>query len=228
MSIDTNCSFSSNKLPENVFDCGQVRVKLLSMDRLKNNRLTGSKGHSERTLQFIDWLSREYMGSKVLLFPILSCNWMEMAHAAQFALCHGFYCNFFPYPRSYAKGIMSRNEYYQALKIASRLAEEYPKDIFLDFPLAGAADKSRKNICPAHSVSAHIDIDGFLSPCKYSIAKIGSIGECSLSDLWTRQLSIVKEVNQSCSKCSQYSECGGGCLGNKADDGIDYYCLRHQ
>jgi hypothetical protein len=34
----------------------------------------------------------------------------------------------------------------------------------------------------------------------------------------------VANLNASCSSCSQFASCGGGCLANKTKSGKEYYC----
>ena len=222
-SIDTNCNW--NNIPTTIFKCGQIRVKLLSLVEEKHDRLVGRKGHYQKVIAFINWLNHNFSGSKVLLFPVLSQNINEMEKVAEYAVDKGFYCNFFPYPRGFSiNAALAMQEYHRAIENIESLIERYPKDVFIDFPLAGATNRSLRNICPAVSVSTHIDVDGGLRLCKYSSTNIGSLEESSLIDLWNKQRNEVKKLNHLCSNCKLYPECGGGCLANKTEYGIDYYC----
>ncbi|RLI78199.1 hypothetical protein DRP04_10420 [Archaeoglobales archaeon] len=224
-SIDTNCNW--NKMPTTVFKCNQIRVKLLSLVEEKHDRLVGRKGHHQKVIGFINWLTHNFSGSKVLLFPVLSQNLNEMERVAEYAMDKGFYCNFFSYPREFSiNAALSRQEYYRAIENIRSLIERYPKDVFIDFPLAGAKNRSLRNICPAVFISSHIDVDGCLRLCKYSSKKIGSLEELSLIDLWNKQRNEVKKLNNFCSNCELYPWCGGGCLANKTKFGTDYYCMR--
>lgn len=150
-----------------------------------------------------------------------------MERVAKYAVDIGFYCNFFPYPKGFSiNAALTRQEYHRAIENIESLIEKYPKKVFIDFPLAGATNRSLRNICPAVFISSHIDVDGHLRLCKYSSKKIGSLEESSLIDLWNKQRNEVKKLNHLSSNCELYPECGGGCLANKTEYGMDYYCLR--
>lgn len=225
-SIDTNCNWVN--IPTTIFKCGQIRIKLLSLVEEKHDNLVGRKRHYQKVIGFIDWLTHNFSGSKVLLFPVLSQNLNEMERMAEYAVDSGFYCNFFPYPRSFnLENALSKREYYLALEKIDSLIKNYPKEVFIDFPLAGATNRSLRNICPAVFISSHIDVDGHLRFCKYSSKKIGSFKESSLIDLWNKQKDEVRNLNLFCSSCNLYSDCGGGCLANKTESGVDYYCSKY-
>lgn len=226
-SIDTNCNWIDN-IPTTIFKCDQIRVKLLSLVEEKHDKLVGRKGHYQKVIGFINWLTHNFSGSKVLLFTVLSPNLNEMERVAEYAIDIGFYCNFFPYPRGFSiNAALARQEYYHAIENIESLTERYPKDVFIDFPLAGATNGSLRNICPAVFMSSHIDVEGYLRLCKYSSKKIGSLEELPLLDLWNRQRNEVRNLNLFCSSCNLYSDCGGGCLANKTERGVDYYCSKH-
>lgn len=222
-SIDTNCNWDT--IPTTISKCGQIRIKLLSLVEKKHDRFVGRNGHYQKVTGFVNWLIHNFSGSKVLLFPVLSQNINEMERVAEYAVDKGFYCNFFPYPKGFSiNAALAMQEYHRAIEKIESLIEKYPKKVFIDFPLAGAANKSLRNICPAVSVSTHIDVDGHLRFCKYSSKKIGSLEESSLIDLWNKQRDEVKKLNHLCSNCTLYPACGGGCLANKTKYGKDYYC----
>lgn len=225
VSIDTNYSIPLGEQSNAILNCGQIRVKLLSTISGKHDSLVGVKGHYQKINQFMNWLDNDFKHSKVLLFPIMNSNLCEIERIAEFAMNRGFYCNFFTYPRGFSKfAALNKKDYFNAIKKVGNIYKFYPKRIFLDFPLAGLNDKSLKNLCPAIFISSHIDVNGYLRPCKYSSMKIGSLKDYSLCDLWDMQKREIQRLNSYCSSCNQYTYCGGGCLVNKADCGIDYYC----
>ncbi|MFZ2414954.1 MAG: radical SAM protein [Minisyncoccia bacterium] len=227
ISIDTNYNVPLGEQSNVILNFGQIRVKLFSTISEKHDRLVGVSGHYQKISQFMSWLDNNFRYSKVLLFPILSSNLNEIEQVAEFAIDRGFYCNFFTFPRgSNRLAALSKKDYIYVMKKVSDIFELYPKRIFLDFPLAGLNDRSLKNICPAIFISSHIDVDGYLRPCKYSSIKIGSLNEYSLHDLWEMQKMEVQRLNSHCLNCNRYSDCGGGCFANKTDRNIDYYCPR--
>ncbi len=225
VSVDTNCNMTLGEQSNTILNCGQIRLKLLSIVCDKHNRLVGVRGHYQKICQFMGWLNNNFKHSKVLLFPLLNSNLDEIELAAEFAIDHGFYCNFFAYPRGFNKlASLNKNEYSYVIKKIGEVFESYPNKIFLDVPLAGLNNRSLKNICPAIFISTHIDVDGHLRPCKYASMTIGSLKEYSLYELWDMQKIEVKWQNLHCTNCNQYPNCGGGCFANKTDCNIDYYC----
>lgn len=224
-SIDTNCTW--NDLPVIISKCNQIRVKLFSLDEKKHDLLVGKMGNYKKVVWFIKWLFDNFQGSKVLLFPLLRQNLDEMKQVAEYAIDLGFYCNFFPYPRKFGNAALDIQEFNLATRNLEILFKKYQKYVFIDIPLVGSRNKSLKNICPAIFISTHIDVDGYLRLCKYFPERVGSLKESSLIDLWNTQLKYINNINMVCSTCNTYSNCGGGCLANKNDFGLDYYCRRN-
>lgn len=221
-SIDTNCNW--DEIPETISKCGQIRIKLLSLKEDTHNILVGRKNY-RKVIRFINWLTQNFSGSKVIFFPIIRQNLYEIDHVVNFALDKGFYCNFFPYPRGFiSKPALSREEYKFFMNKLSLIFKRHPKNVFIDLPLLGLREKSLINICPAIFISSHIDVDGYLKICKFCSKKIGSLENLSLRSLWTNQKNTIKRFNIICSNCNFYLNCGGGCFVNKDKSGVDHYC----
>ncbi|MDW7990441.1 MAG: radical SAM protein [Archaeoglobaceae archaeon] len=225
-SVDTNCNWE--RIPNTVSKCSQIRVKILSLEGEKHDMLVGKRGHYEKVIKFINWLNQNFSGSKVLLYPVLSQNLNEIEQIVDFSIKIGFYCNLLFYPRDFCTNTMKKEEFFSLITKLEELIEIYPKKIFLDFPIAGLKKESLINICPAMVIGAHIDVDGFLKPCKFSSSIIGNIKELSIQELWNRKRELVASLNSFCSKCNFYFNCGGGCLANKTKRGVDYYCPKNE
>lgn len=205
---------------EKYFDL--VRVSIYSLEPEKHNRMFEQNEHSD-VLDFINSVADLKKG-KVLVIPLLEDNWSEISDIAEFSVKHGFKINPLPIPRYCInnQGSLSNDSFVKLLEELSNIQNLYENQLYLDVP-AGYKYFNKPSICPALRLSIDIGADGTVRPCKFSNISLGSIGE--LKQKWTTFKEIWNKSDK-CTKCSEQSKCGGGCLANKQSlSDIDDYCL---
>lgn len=104
----------------------------------------------------------------------------------------------------------------------AQIEKEFSIDIYLEdsFPLCIVPEQYKRFVhrCQWGITGISIDLYGNVAKCcTDSRYTLGNILETSLSDIWnaSRELDNRRKgllVPEKCQKCSQYSECGGGCI----------------
>ena len=101
------------------------------------------------------------------------------------------------------------------------LREIQSGEVIIDLPLLGRW--GMQNLCPGGWASMFVGTEGDVKPCPYFPYPIAYL-EGDVIIAWQMLKQRVAKLNKTCRSCSFFSQCGGGCLVNKDEDGRDFYC----
>jgi len=169
-------------------------------------------------LAYGERLTKDFPGEKILVFPICRDNKDEMASILGWCSKHNFRPNMFTVPRQHKHALLLE-EYPEVLRELCALPLQ---EIIIDTPLLGLSDWP--NLCSGGRLAMFIDVDGGVKPCPYFPYPLCHLDGDGVAKAWRCLQREVANLNASCSSCSQFASCGGGCLANKTKSGKEYYC----
>lgn len=215
-SVDTWAGFGEQTPSSNQIH--QMRLRLLSLNPEKHDELLGEKGNHRRVLAYGERLTKDFPGEKILVFPICRDNKDEMASILGWCREHNFRPNMFTVPRQHKHALLLE-EYPEVLRELCALPLQ---EIIIDTPLLGLS--GWPNLCSGGRLAMFIDVDGGVKPCPYFPYPLCHLDGDGVAKAWRCLQREVANLNASCSSCSQFASCGGGCLANKTKSGKEYYC----
>jgi len=214
-SADTWCGFEEDPSLDQIH---QMRLRLLSLYSEKHDELLGERGNHRRIMAYAEWLARYFSGERILVFPICRENRNEMSGILGWCREHNFRPNMFTVPRQHKHAFMP-DEYPEVIRELCTLPLQ---DIIIDTPLLGL--HGWPNLCSGGRLAMFIDVDGGVKPCPYFPYPLCHLDGDGIAKAWSCLQREVANLNASCSSCSQFASCGGGCLANKTESGKEYYC----
>jgi radical SAM protein with 4Fe4S-binding SPASM domain len=216
ISVDTWRGFEEQHSSYNQIQ--QIRLRLLSLNREKHDMLLGMNGSHKKAMAFGNWMLKNFAGEKILVFPICSENKNEMPKIVDWCRRIDFYPNMFiiPYKHRYALKLEDYPE------VTTQLLALPLQNVIIDTPLLGLS--GWPNLCSGGRLAMFIDVDGGVKPCPYFPYPLCHLDGDGVAKAWRCLQREVANLNASCSSCSQFASCGGGCLANKTESGKEYYC----
>lgn len=216
VSVDTWCGFKER--PSCYNQIQQIRLRLLSLNREKHDRLSGKSGSHKSAVAFSKLVFRNFPGEKILVFPICQENRNELPKIINWCKRFNFYPNMFvvPYRHRHALKFEDYSE------VIAQLLALPLQDIIIDTPLLGLS--GWPNLCPGGRLAMFVDVDGGVKPCPYFPYPLGHLDGDGVAKAWHNMQNEIATLNSRCYLCSQFSSCGGGCLANKDESGKEYYC----
>jgi radical SAM protein with 4Fe4S-binding SPASM domain len=226
ISIDISCNESNtNFIIKNIDYIDVIRISLFSLNAMKHNKMFVDN-ELEYVMNFIDNIQAFQVG-KVMIIPILEENWEELAQISEYAEKKNYKINPLPIPQycDCSDEILSYKSFNQFSKRLAALQNCLGDKVYLDIPIAYRYFQ-KNSICPAMRLSFDVTFEGKIRPCKFTNINLGNIEDINIH--WAKNKEIWGKAHK-CIECSDFGQCGGGCLGNKKSlFETDFYCTKNR